>query len=146
MNRGRQTGISLQQTLQEWWAESLRQRGTATTIGKFLGELWSFLRDSTPEQRRPRVSFPGGAYRALPVQSASKSRIGVGDRSSRTVSAAASAAGVCALPQSLAGRCAAGESDAREDGRNASIFDVSVAVEERWEGLLRAVPRRRREA
>src|SRR6266436_2027899 len=54
MNRGRQTGISLQQTLQEWWAESLRQRGTATTIGKFLGELWSFLRDSTPEQRRRR--------------------------------------------------------------------------------------------
>jgi SAM-dependent methyltransferase len=54
MNRGPQTNISLEKTLREWWAESIRQRGAATTIGKFLGELWGFLRDSTPEQRRRR--------------------------------------------------------------------------------------------
>jgi SAM-dependent methyltransferase len=45
---------SLPQTLRDWWRQNVDQRGFGPTLQKLLSELWGFLRDSTPEQRRRR--------------------------------------------------------------------------------------------
>ena len=41
-------------TVREWWRQNAAERGTAATARQFLTELWGFLLDSTPEQRRRR--------------------------------------------------------------------------------------------
>jgi hypothetical protein len=41
-------------TVREWWRQNAAEIGTAATARMFAGELWGFLRDSTPEQRRRR--------------------------------------------------------------------------------------------
>jgi histone methylation protein DOT1 len=41
-------------TLTEWWRQNVAEMGTAATARQFVTELWGFLRDSTPEQRRRR--------------------------------------------------------------------------------------------
>ncbi len=41
-------------SLCKWWKESVPQRGMAGTAYLFMRELWEFVRDSTPEQRRRR--------------------------------------------------------------------------------------------
>jgi hypothetical protein len=41
-------------TVREWWRENTADIGTAATARRFVAELWGFLRDSTPEQRRRR--------------------------------------------------------------------------------------------
>jgi SAM-dependent methyltransferase len=45
---------SLPQTVREWWRQNAAEIGTAATARMFAAELWGFLRDSTPEQRRRR--------------------------------------------------------------------------------------------
>lgn len=45
---------SLPQTLRDWWRENTARRGPVATFRTFLSEVWGFLRDSTPEQRRRR--------------------------------------------------------------------------------------------
>jgi SAM-dependent methyltransferase len=37
-----------------WYRERVREQGLLRTSGTFLRELWGFLRESTPEQRRRR--------------------------------------------------------------------------------------------
>jgi SAM-dependent methyltransferase len=46
--------ITLQRTLRAWWKHNAAERGVSPTLRAFFGELWGFLRDSTPEQRRRR--------------------------------------------------------------------------------------------
>lgn len=41
-------------TVREWWQQNSAEIGTAATARLFAAELWGFLRDSTPEQRRRR--------------------------------------------------------------------------------------------
>jgi SAM-dependent methyltransferase len=41
-------------TAREWWRQNAAEVGTAATARMFAAELWGFLRDSTPEQRRRR--------------------------------------------------------------------------------------------
>jgi hypothetical protein len=41
-------------TVREWWRQNAAEIGTAATARQFAAELWGFLRDSTPEQRRRR--------------------------------------------------------------------------------------------
>jgi Histone methylation protein DOT1 len=45
---------SLPRTVHEWWRQNVAEVGRAATARQFLTELWGFLRDSTPEQRRRR--------------------------------------------------------------------------------------------
>ena len=40
--------------MREWWRQNAAEIGTAATARMFAAELWGFLRDSTPEQRRRR--------------------------------------------------------------------------------------------
>lgn len=40
--------------LRDWWREHSRQSGTLTASTLLVDELWTFLRDSTPERRRRR--------------------------------------------------------------------------------------------
>jgi SAM-dependent methyltransferase len=44
----------LPQTLRDWWRQNAAHQGFGPTLRIFLSELWGFLRDSTPEQRRRR--------------------------------------------------------------------------------------------
>jgi hypothetical protein len=46
--------ISLPRSLRDWWKHNAAQRGFVPTLRVFIAELWGFLRDSTPEQRRRR--------------------------------------------------------------------------------------------
>jgi hypothetical protein len=48
------TRISLRSSVLRWWRDSVEHRGFGPTVGKLGMELWGFLRDSTPEQRRRR--------------------------------------------------------------------------------------------
>ncbi len=41
-------------TVREWWRQNAAEVGTAATARMFAAELWGFLLDSTPEQRRRR--------------------------------------------------------------------------------------------
>jgi hypothetical protein len=45
---------SLPRTLCDWWKHHAAQQGFGPTWRSFCSELWGFLRDSTPEQRRRR--------------------------------------------------------------------------------------------
>ena len=45
---------SLHIALQEWWAEGVRRNGLPSTVRTFVKEVWDFLRESTPEQKRRR--------------------------------------------------------------------------------------------
>jgi hypothetical protein len=40
--------------LAHWWRQNASERGAVATLGLFISELWAFLRESTPEQRRRR--------------------------------------------------------------------------------------------
>jgi SAM-dependent methyltransferase len=40
--------------LRRWWAETQARLGFWSTLREFCGEIWTFLRDSTPEHRRRR--------------------------------------------------------------------------------------------
>jgi hypothetical protein len=40
--------------LQEWWAEGVQRNGLPSTIRTFFKEVWDFIRESTPEQKRRR--------------------------------------------------------------------------------------------
>jgi SAM-dependent methyltransferase len=46
--------VGLSQTISAWWRQNLAQRGFRATLQRIVVELWGFLRDSTPEQRRRR--------------------------------------------------------------------------------------------
>ena len=46
--------VSLRRALRDWWQENTARRGSGATLRAFLYELWGFLRESTPEQRRRR--------------------------------------------------------------------------------------------
>src|SRR5262249_26362384 len=46
--------IELPRTLRDWWRRNLKQSGFRITLQLFCGELWGFMRDSTPEARRRR--------------------------------------------------------------------------------------------
>jgi hypothetical protein len=46
--------IGLARTLREWWKTNVARAGFGATLQRFVVELWGFLRDSTPEQRRRR--------------------------------------------------------------------------------------------
>ncbi len=54
MSRHDRTAISLTGTLRDWWKQNSAQRGWGPALRTLLAELWGFLRDSTPEQRRRR--------------------------------------------------------------------------------------------
>jgi SAM-dependent methyltransferase len=41
-------------TLCDWWREQSRQKGAAGATSLLVGNLWSFVRESTPERRRQR--------------------------------------------------------------------------------------------
>jgi SAM-dependent methyltransferase len=45
---------TLSQSFRSWWKQNVSQRGPASTLRTLFSELWGFLRDSTPEQRRRR--------------------------------------------------------------------------------------------
>jgi SAM-dependent methyltransferase len=45
---------SLQAALQQWWAEGVQRHGLSSTIRTFVQEVWDFVRESTPEQKRRR--------------------------------------------------------------------------------------------
>jgi len=47
-------GLSLSKTVRDWWKQNVAQRGTNGALRSLFSELWGFLRDSTPEQRRRR--------------------------------------------------------------------------------------------
>jgi len=40
--------------LREWWRQNVAEEGAGATVRSLCQELWGFLRDSTPEQRRRR--------------------------------------------------------------------------------------------
>jgi hypothetical protein len=44
----------LHQAAFAWWREQRRQNGLSKSLRALLSELWGFVRDSTPEQRRRR--------------------------------------------------------------------------------------------
>jgi SAM-dependent methyltransferase len=44
----------LSDAMRQWWKQRAARQGTLATLGLFLSEVWGFLRDSTPEQRRRR--------------------------------------------------------------------------------------------
>lgn len=48
------SSISIWSSLRSWWQECAYRRGIVPTAWAFTHSLWSFLRDSTPEQRRRR--------------------------------------------------------------------------------------------
>lgn len=45
---------SIAAAVHEWWKQNIDRQGTLTTLRMFFSEMWGFLRDSTPEQRRRR--------------------------------------------------------------------------------------------
>jgi SAM-dependent methyltransferase len=46
--------ISVWFSLRQWWKNQRAHHGAAVAFVRLLGEVWGFLRDSTPEQRRRR--------------------------------------------------------------------------------------------
>jgi len=48
------TKSNLHAALQEWWVAGVERNGLLSTARTFLQEMWGFLRESTPEQRRRR--------------------------------------------------------------------------------------------
>ena len=47
-------GPSIFGTVRDWWTQGIARDGFGRTLRTFLAEVWGFLRDSTPEQRRRR--------------------------------------------------------------------------------------------
>lgn len=45
---------TISRTLYDWWAQGIARNGFGRTLQNFVAEVWGFLRDSTPEQRRRR--------------------------------------------------------------------------------------------
>jgi len=45
---------TLPDALRDWWRHNVAEQGTVATLRSLGSELWGFLRDSTPEQRRRR--------------------------------------------------------------------------------------------
>ena len=48
------TGPTISRTIRDWWARRIARDGLGATFRNFIAEIWSFLCDSTPEQRRRR--------------------------------------------------------------------------------------------
>jgi SAM-dependent methyltransferase len=46
--------LTLLGSLREWWKQNAARHGVGAALRNFCGELWAFLRESTPEQRRRR--------------------------------------------------------------------------------------------
>jgi SAM-dependent methyltransferase len=44
----------LRRALGTWWRDQRQRHGVASSLGNLLRQLWGFLRESTPEQRRRR--------------------------------------------------------------------------------------------
>ena len=47
-------GPTIFRTVRDWWRQGIARDGFGRTFRTFLAEVWGFLRDSTPEQRRRR--------------------------------------------------------------------------------------------
>jgi SAM-dependent methyltransferase len=47
-------GPTILSTVRDWWTQGIARDGFGRTLRTFLAEVWGFLRDSTPEQRRRR--------------------------------------------------------------------------------------------
>lgn len=45
---------SLHAALQEWWTEGVQRNGMFSTLQIFVKEIWDFILESTPEQKRRR--------------------------------------------------------------------------------------------
>jgi SAM-dependent methyltransferase len=46
--------LSVGRSIREWWAERFAHDGFWVALAGFLGVLWQFVRDSTPQRRRQR--------------------------------------------------------------------------------------------
>lgn len=46
--------LTLLESLREWWKQNAARHGAGVALRIFCGELWGFLRESTPERRRRR--------------------------------------------------------------------------------------------
>lgn len=46
--------MTLSQSFRSWWNQNESQHGLVSALRTLLSELWEFLRESTPEQRRRR--------------------------------------------------------------------------------------------
>lgn len=46
--------VTIPRALLRWWRENLPRFGVTRAAGVFLGEMWEFLRDSTPGRRKQR--------------------------------------------------------------------------------------------
>jgi SAM-dependent methyltransferase len=46
--------LTLLGSLRGWWKQNAARHGAGAALRNFCGELWGFLRESTPEQRRRR--------------------------------------------------------------------------------------------
>jgi SAM-dependent methyltransferase len=46
--------VTIPRALARWWRENLPRLGVTRAAGMFLGEMWEFLRDSTPGRRKQR--------------------------------------------------------------------------------------------
>jgi SAM-dependent methyltransferase len=44
----------LSRSFRSWWNQNVARQGLSSTLQTLVSELWGFLRDSTPEQRRRR--------------------------------------------------------------------------------------------
>jgi len=45
---------SLPRAVRDWWKQNTTRQGSLATLRVFVSEVWGFLRESTPEQRRRR--------------------------------------------------------------------------------------------
>jgi SAM-dependent methyltransferase len=46
--------LELRRSVLNWWREQRSRQGVGASLGKLMAELWGFVLDSTPEQRRRR--------------------------------------------------------------------------------------------
>ena len=51
---GTSSEITIPRALVRWWRENLPRLGLTRASGMFLGEMWEFLREATPGQRKQR--------------------------------------------------------------------------------------------
>ena len=54
MAEGPPESVGLFETVRDWWSANTARHGWGRTSRILLAELWNFLRESTPEQRRRR--------------------------------------------------------------------------------------------
>ncbi|HEX6906521.1 MAG TPA: class I SAM-dependent methyltransferase [Terriglobales bacterium] len=50
----RQSPVTIPRALARWWRENLPRLGLTRAAGVFLGEMWEFVRESTPHRRKQR--------------------------------------------------------------------------------------------